>query len=444
MKQTTGIFENFIQFFDRHPLPPQHHLLLAVSGGIDSVVLSHLCRQAGLRFSIAHCNFNLRGEASLADENFVKNLAGTLNVPVFTRQFETEKISTELKLSIQETARKVRYEWFTQLQETEGFDYVFTAHHADDSIETMMMHFFRGTGLRGLTGIPEINGKILRPLIRIHRRDIMAYAIEKNLGWVEDQSNSSSKYTRNFFRNELIPLIAKNFPNVKENLEQNLERFQHTYSFYEEQVAKELKELVERSGETAKIPVRKLKKKHAAILLYELTRPYGFSPGQHADILRLMDAATGRFVESGSHQLIRHGLWLVLAPRSVDAGMIAISENENEIQFSRGILQVKKGNIAEFSIENNPAAALLDAREIEYPLVLRKWKQGDYFYPLGMRKKKKLARFLIDQKTPKHEKENTWVIESGKKIIWVVGHRIDDRFKILPSTSSVLSITYQH
>ncbi len=444
MKQTTGIFQDFTDFFGRHPLPPSHHLLLAVSGGVDSIVLTHLCRQGGYRFSIAHCNFNLRGDESGADEELVKELANSLGVQAYIKQFETAVLSAERKQSIQETARQLRYDWFESLRIENGFDYILTAHHADDSIETMLMHFFRGTGLRGLTGIPEVNGKILRPLIKIHRKEIMGYALEKNLHWREDQSNSSSKYTRNFFRNELMPLIGKTFPNVKENLEQNLERFQHTYRFYEEQVTKELNEVVERSDETIKIPVRKLKKKNAAILLYELTRPFGFTSGQLTDILRLMDSVPGRFVQSSSHQVIRHGLWLVIAPRTTDAGIIAIGEMDNEVSFANGLIRIKKGNVTDFKIENHSHTALLDAGHIEYPLVLRKWKPGDYFYPLGMRKKKKLSRFLIDQKTPKHEKENIWVIESGKRIIWVVGHRIDERFKILPSTSSVLSITYQH
>ena len=444
MKQhiSRDIFQSFTGFFNKHPLPPGHSLLLAVSGGIDSIVLCHLCKQAGFNFSIAHCNFNLRGEESLRDENFVRGIGG--GVPVFIKHFDTERIAQENKQSIQETARKLRYEWFEQLQKENGFDFILTAHHADDNIETMLMHFFRGTGLRGLTGIPAMNGKLLRPLLEVRRSEIENYAGQHQLKWVEDQSNSSSKYTRNFFRNDLLPAIREKFPNVDENLFQNLDRFQKTYSFYEEQVAKELKSLVERNGTEIKIPVRKLKKSSPEILLFELTRPFGFSSGQLQDIIGLMDSTSGKFVRSETHQVIRHGLWLVIAPVSTDSALITIDESENEIKFSKGNLLFKKGSAADFKISNDENLALLDAKHISYPLVLRRWKQGDYFYPLGMRKKKKIARFLIDKKVAKHLKEDTWVLESGKKILWVVGMRIDDRFKLGPSTSSVLSITYQH
>jgi tRNA(Ile)-lysidine synthase len=419
------------------------HLLLAVSGGMDSVVLCEVCKQAGLLFSIAHCNFSLRGEESERDEQFVRGLGKKYGVEVLVRKFDTNAFAEQNKISIQEAARKLRYEWFAQLRKEKSFAYTLLAHHADDNIETLLMNFFRGTGLQGLTGIPE-GGKethLLRPLLQVRRKEIESFAEGNNLAWVEDSSNSSTKYTRNFFRHELIPAIQKVFPQAEENLLDNIERFKKINVFYQSSVEKLKQEVCEQHLTELRIPVKKLMKYNHTSLVYEIIKDYGFGEKQVGEVMKLIEAESGKFIENESFQIIRHRNWLIIAPKAAITETVAIEKDEVQVKFSGGLLEMGFVDKTNFSLHKSPLMAQLDAKHIEFPLLLRKWKQGDYFYPLGMRKKKKLARFLIDQKLPKNQKENIWIVEANKKIIWVVGMRIDDRFKITPATEKVLQIS---
>lgn len=419
------------------------HLLLAVSGGIDSVVLCELCKQAGLIFSIAHCNFNLRGGESERDEQFVRRLGEKYGVEVLVQKFDTNAVAEENKISIQEAARMLRYKWFAELRKEKGFAYTLLAHHADDNIETLLMNFFRGTGLQGLTAIPE-GGKethLLRPLLQVRRKEIESFARENNLQWVEDSSNSSTKYTRNFFRHELIPAIQKVFPQAEENLLGTIERFKKINVLYQTSVEKLKQEVGEQHLTELRIPVKKLMKYRHTSLVYEIIKDYGFGEKQVAEVMKLTEAESGKFIENEGFQIIRHRNWLIIAPKTTIADTVAIEKDQAQVKFSAGLLEIGFPDKESFQLNKSPLMAQLDAAHIEFPLLLRKWKQGDYFYPLGMRKKKKLARFFIDQKLPKHQKENIWIVESNKKIIWVVGLRIDDRFKITPSTENVLQIS---
>lgn len=419
------------------------HLLLAVSGGIDSVVLCELCKQAGFPFSIAHCNFSLRGAESERDEQFVRDLGEKYGVEVLVQKFDTYAVAEQNKMSIQEAARKLRYEWFAQLRREKGFAYTLLAHHADDNLETLLMNFFRGTGLQGLTAIPE-GGKqthLLRPLLGVRRKEIESFARENNLAWVEDSSNSSTKYTRNFFRHELIPAIQKVFPQAEENLLANIERFKKINALYQASVEKLKQEVCEQHLAELRIPIKKLMKYSHTSLVYEIIKDYGFGEKQVAEVMKLTEAESGKFIENENFQIIRHRNWLIIAPKAAFTDTVAIEKDHAKVTFSGGLLEMGFVDKEKFSLNKSPLVAQVDARHIEFPLLLRKWKQGDYFYPLGMRKKKKLARFFIDQKLPKNQKENIWVVESNKKIIWVVGLRIDDRFKITPSTEKVLQIS---
>ncbi len=419
------------------------HLLLAVSGGIDSVVLCELCKQAGLTFSIAHCNFSLRGEESERDEQFVRGLGKKYGVEVLVQKFDTNAVAEQNKISIQEAARMLRYEWFAQLRKEKGFAYTLLAHHADDNMETLLMNFFRGTGLQGLTAIPE-GGKethLLRPLLGVRRKEIESFAGENNLQWVEDSSNSSTKYTRNFFRHELIPAIQKVFPQAEENLLANIERFKKINVLYQASVEKLKQEVCEKHLAELRMPVKKLMKYSHTSLVYEIIKDYGFGEKQVGEVMKLTEAESGKFIENENFQIIRHRNWLIIAPKTTITDTVAIEKDQAQVKFSGGLLEMSFVDKEKFSLNKSPLVAQLDAKHIEFPLLLRKWKQGDYFYPLGMRKKKKLARFFIDQKLPKNQKENIWVVESNKKIIWVVGLRIDDRFKITPATEKVLQIS---
>ncbi|HET6994251.1 MAG TPA: tRNA lysidine(34) synthetase TilS [Chitinophagaceae bacterium] len=471
------LLESFGTFIKQNNLfSAKDKLVIAVSGGVDSIVLCELCKQAGYNFIIAHCNFQLRGEESLRDENFVKNLGERYQVEVKSIRFDTESYAKENKISIQEAARELRYDWFFKIvqelmpqpaeagKETNksvpGWHvgdqrfFVLTAHHADDNAETVAMNFFRGTGLHGLTGIPIAGDQsgnrtlraffLRRPLLPFFKEELLQFARENKLQFVEDSSNQSSKYTRNFFRNEVLPAISKVYPQVKDNLQDNIKRFGEIERLYQISVGEIVKKLCRQKGEEVHIPIKQLLGYNNKALVYEVIASYGFSEKQVDEVLKLAEGDSGSYIDSpaANYRIIKHRHWFIISPsRSPLAENIIIEEKDTRTQFSEGVLRIEKtGNKQPVT---GHQVACLDAKEIQFPLLLRKWKAGDYFYPLGMKKKKKLARFFIDQKLSKTSKEKAWVIEMNKKIIWIVGMRIDERFKITESTSQVLQLSFQ-
>lgn len=421
-------------------------VLLAVSGGVDSVVLCHVCHKAGILFTIAHCNFGLRGDESTRDEAFVRRLAEHFRVTVLVKNFDTETYAQQERLSIQEAARNLRYDWFRTLLPYTGAGRVLLAHHANDNIETVLMNYFRGTGIEGMTGIKELSPDkfFARPLLHCTRADIEAYAKEEGLEWVEDSSNASNKYTRNFFRNEVLPMIRNAYPEAEQNLLNNITRFQQISSVYQAAVDQFKRSLCEIKGEETWIPVRKLQKMWQPAVVYELIRSFGFNEKQVPVVEQLLSSSSGKFISNDRWQIIRYRNWLVIAPRSAEAVTITIGKDQPVTHYRHGKIkwEIKEGDTT--AITNDPRKALLDAASVEFPLLLRPWKEGDYFYPLGMRKKKKVARFLIDARLPKNAKESVWVLESNRRIIWVVGLRIDDRFKVTNATRSLIEITWDN
>jgi tRNA(Ile)-lysidine synthase len=415
-------------------------LVIAVSGGIDSVVLTDLLYKFGFYFVIAHCNFQLRGEESERDEQFVRSLQSKYNKEVVVQQFNTLQYAEENKLSIQEAARVLRYNWFQELVIGHGSwgmgeesyishltshisplsipnsslpFYLLTAHHADDNIETLLMHFFRGTGVHGLTGIPSFdkNRKIIRPLLFAKREQIAGYAKENNLLWVEDSSNASNKYTRNYFRNNLIPSLKEIYPNVLDNLLQNIERFNEADIVYQQAIDIHKKNLLEYKGNEIHVPILKLQKTvPLKTIIWEIIKPYHFAATQIDEIIKLFDAENSSYVPSSTHCIIKNRNWLIIAPlQQQEAAHIVIENGDKKIDFEKGHLVLKQSNAAS-PIHDSKLEATINADTLAYPLLLRKWKQGDYFYPLGMPKKKKLSKFFIDLKLYKTEKENVWVI----------------------------------
>lgn len=434
-------------------------LLLAVSGGADSVALCELCFQAGFHFEIAHCNFLLRGEESERDEKFVRQLAEKYWTKVFVKKFETKKYAKENRISIQVAARKLRYEWFEELiknnrrQPNAGDrycisdmqrhpSYILTAHHANDTIETLLMNFFKGTGIKGLQGILPIQGNIIRPLLFARKEEILAFANENNLEFVDDSSNVTNKYTRNYFRNQLIPSIQTVFPNVEENLIHNIERFKEVEVLYDQAIQFHKKKLLEKKGNEIHIPVLKLLKvQPLKTIIFEIIKDFGFTSHQTGEVINLLKSESGKFISSSTHKIIKSRDWLIIAPQNtLKASNILIDQDDLKIAFELGKLVIKFMDSKPAKIPSSNFVATIDAKEIKFPLLLRKWKQGDYFYPLGMQKKKKLNKFFIDQKKSLSDKEKIWVIESNKRIVWIVGERIDDRFKINQSTGKILFI----
>ena len=438
----------------------QTQLILAVSGGVDSVVLVDLCHKAGFQFIIAHCNFQLRGEESIRDENFVKSLGEKYEKEVLVKIFDTKTYAEENKISIQVAARQLRYGWFEEIvsgqwlvvnnnvatysQLTTHNSQLATAHHADDNIETLLLNFFRGTGIGGLHGILPKQGNIIRPLLFAKREEIVAYAKEQNLSWVEDSSNASNKYSRNFVRHQVVPLMKTIYPQVDDNLLGNIERFKEIELIYTNSIEQIKSKLIELKGNERHIPILKLKKQTPLkTIVFEIIKDFGFAATQTEEAIKLLDAANGSYMASASHRLIINRNWLIIAPlQSEEAINILIEKGTKKIVFAEGTLLFEPSAI-DSNLLTDANIAALDASEIKYPLLLRPYKQGDYFYPLGMLKKKKLSKFFINQKLSKTQKEKVWVLESDKRIVWVIGYRIDNRFRLKPSTGKKLIISME-
>ncbi len=456
-----NLIQNFKDYINQHHLFNQKDkLLLAVSGGVDSVVLCELCHQAGYDFAIAHCNFKLRGAESDRDENFVKELAVKYNVEFYSQTFNTIEEAKKRKTSIEETARDLRYKWFDELLGNKQYAisnklnetncplpiayWLLTAHHANDNIETVLMNFFRGTGIKGLRGILPKQHKIIRPLLFAKRSEIENFATENKLAFVTDSTNAQNEYTRNYFRNDLIPAIQKVFPKVEENSLQNIDRFMDVEVLYNQAIALHKNKLCVLKGNEVHIPVLKLAKaKPLQTIVYEIVKDFGFTALQTTDIVNLLQADSGKYIQSSTHRIIRNRKWLIISPKNTnEAVTILIEEGDKKISFENGELELELNS--KLNIQNSQFNIQLDASKITFPLLLRKWKQGDYFYPLGMKHKKKLSRFFIDNKLSLTQKENTWVLESNKKILWVIGMRIDDRFKITENTKEVLEVSFKN
>jgi tRNA(Ile)-lysidine synthase len=433
--------------FDQHLCNKSHDLLVAVSGGCDSMVLAYLLHKMGYSISIAHCNFQLRGIESDRDAQVVSDFCTQHAIPFYSKKFDTLTYIQENKLSTQEAARDLRYTWFSSLinpQTSKPFSFIATAHHANDNIETVLQNFFKGTGIKGLTGIAPKRNNIIRPLLFASRSQIESYAQSQSIRFVEDASNASNKYTRNFLRNSILPQVQEKYPQVAQNITQAIQRFTTLEAIYEEAIAIKRKKVVEQKGAELHIPILKLRKTIGwQSLLYEVVKDYGFTALQVGEIISLLDAANSSYISSATHRIIKNRNWIIIAPLATDAStFIIIEKNTNVVPFENGHLSVQL--IATKEISDAANIALVDAKQVTLPMVLRKWKEGDYFYPLGMQKKKKVARFLIDAKLSKLEKEKVWVLESNKKIIWVVGYRIDNRFKVQETTTHCWSIIFSN
>lgn len=429
----------------KHLLQPSFHFIVACSGGIDSVVLCELCYRAQQSFSIAHCNFGLRGEESNRDEAFVKQLGEKYGVPVYVKKFETAQYGVLKKLSIQEAARALRYSWFEELRAEKNATYVLLAHHANDNIETVLMNFFRGTGLHGLTGMPEQvdAARCLRPLLHHTRREIEIFAKANHLQWVEDSSNASNKYTRNFFRNEILPAVQNVYPQAEENVASTIERLKKTEALYQQLVDGLLKKLLIENGDEYKIPINKLLRYRDTSLPYAILKKFWFHEKQVPELLKLAEAESGSFIRNERYRIIKHRNWFIISPlQALTVSTLVIEESTKKVTLPHGELQLKKVEKPFFHLDSSPFVAQVDSKEILFPLVVRRWKEGDYFYPLGLRKKKKLARFFIDRKVALTEKEKIWIVESGSRILWVIGYRIDDRFKITEATKNILQLRF--
>ena len=432
-------------------LPFQNHLhsnfpqvetgkiLIAVSGGVDSVVLTHLCKESNLDIALAHCNFNLRDKESDGDEIFVTELADALDLEVFIESFETEAYAREKKISIQMAARELRYQWFDSLRDTLQFDHVLTAHHSNDNLETVLINFVRGTGLDGLTGIPASTGFIVRPLLPFSRKEIEDYARNTHLKWREDSSNASVKYLRNKVRHELIPKLEEMNPQLLESFTKTQTHLQQSAALIDDYISAIFPRLAKEEDYGYSFKIKMLKTiPNLKAVLYELFKAFGFT--EWNDVYDLLEAQSGKMVCSGTHRLVkdREELLLTTVPSEIKK-KFGISEEEEVVMLPMGTFYIEAVDELSEATQN---VIFVDREKLQFPLTVRKWQEGDYFYPFGMKGKKKLSKFFKDEKLSLPEKENCWLLCSHNDIVWVVGRRPDARFAITDDTKSILRLTY--
>ena len=428
-------FQNHLQ--QNFPFLWQKKIILAISGGIDSVVLAHLLHGLDIPFLMAHCNFQLRGEESEGDQRFVEALSHQLSAPLAVKRFETKAYGKAHGLNTQLAARVLRYEWFETLRKEKGYDYTLTAHQANDSWETFLINTSRGTGLKGLLGIPAQNGAILRPLLPFSREEIHAFATENHICWREDSSNSSDAYTRNKIRHHLSPILKEVHPLFFKNFEKTQSLLQLTYDFLQESISQYQKECFT-MGNPIVFLIEKLRTHpHRRFLLHELLSPYGFTDVNALE--RFLQASTGKYLASDTHRLLSNrGQWLISEIHETPSPAFYLQETDQAIDFPIALSWKK------VSQAKPPGAEVIyiDKEKIQFPLCLRKRKEGDLFFPYGMGGQKKVLRkYFKDEKYSLYDKENQWLLtDSTDQILWVVGRRADERFRPTPHTKEILCI----
>lgn len=435
--------KQFLNHIERNNLcKTTDKILLAVSGGIDSMVMFQLFKESGFNFGVAHCNFQLRGKESAADEALVSELCVENGVEFHVTRFNTEEYATEKKLSIQVAARELRYAFFQSIATQYFYTKIATAHHLNDSFESVILNMVRGTGINGLTGIPLANRNVIRPLLFATRQHIEDYANLLKINWRDDQSNFGNDYQRNFIRHEIIPRLKTLNPNLEETFSRTRDRLRASALIQKDYIEKIKKQSWREVDNRIHIQKETIKDSIAPVLiLSELIKHYGFNFNQCADIVDTHHA--GKKFFTSSHSLVITAAEFVVSglARSVDSADVIVID-ENTVSASKGerTLRFKNVDISTFEIRLAKDLAQLDFDKMTFPLLWRTWKSGDAFIPLGMYESKKISDYLIDIKMPLFDKESVTVLESGGEIVWLVGYRINDRFKVTTSTRSVLII----
>lgn len=435
------MLSRFIQHVHHnHLFTSEQRLLLAMSGGVDSVVLAHLLKQGDFNFGIAHCNFQLRGKDSMADEKFCKHLAESLHVPFYSALFDVEPYAAKFKVSTQMAARSMRYEWFQELLKTKGYDFLLTAHHANDSIETMVLNLVRGTGIKGMKGVPEKNGRIIRPLLCFRKEEILKYAKAEKLTYRHDKSNEDSKYDRNFIRLKVMPLLKQLNPSIETTLLANARRFAEEGKLVHEYLELKKQELLQVNAENISISRSALLNstaKHS--LLHALISPYGFNETQETDVLQNLEngGLVGKKLFSKTHQLSIDRKALLIQPLSAEVATHIEIHDLGEFLPKAGIhvQRVKK-------YSKVPANEIfINLNQLVYPVVVRSPKRGDKFKPFGMKGFKLLSDFMKGEKMNAFQKASCLVLENGNgELVWVIGHRSDERYKIKGGETNLVKL----
>ena len=413
-------------------------LIIAVSGGVDSIVLFHLCLKLKLNFFVAHCNFKLREKESDLDEKFVRDLAIKNNIKFYTKSFNTKKLSSNYNKSIQMVARELRYSWFEELSKELNVKHILTAHHLDDSLETFLINLSRGSGIDGLLGIPRVNDTVYRPLLIFKKDEILSYAKENKISWREDSSNRKQDYLRNQIRIEVLPKLKEINPNLLDNFSKSIDRLQQSKSIIKDKIDDFIKNVSFTRDEKIYFEINKIKKvTNIDAYLYELLKRYNFT--QWDDIRGLLDSQSGKQIISKTHKLLKDREHLILVKNSeVENKTALINKSSKEVAVSLGKIKL---SIAKKISKEDSDVIYLDSAKLNFPLKVRNLLSGDYFYPFGMNGKKKVSKYLKDKKISIYDKDKVLILETSKnKIIWVVGMRLDDRFSVTDNTKEITKI----
>ncbi len=434
-----NIIDHFI--IKHQLLTKSSKVIVGVSGGADSVALLHYLRTSGYDCLAAHCNFHLRGEESNSDEQFVKELCTKWDIPLEVIYFETEQIALERHISIEMAARELRYEWFNQLLSAHQATAICVAHHRDDSVETLLLNLIRGTGIRGLSGISQKKGNVVRPFLCVNRSEIEAYISENNLLFVTDGTNAETIYLRNKLRLELLPWLEEINPSVREAIERTSNNLRCVEQIYLTEINKQRAIVAKNEKDKTLISIQKLIAfSEPSTLLFELLQPFGFNRNVCENIFDSLHSIPGKTFYSSQYILVKDRNDLIIKKKKEEVSVEFLIESLVSSIFDPINLSLDVVDINDFEPLKDKTIAYFDLEKVKFPLKLRRWKKSDWFVPFGMNGKKKLSNYFTDNKFNIHQKDETWLLCSGEDIIWIVGERSDNRFRVNELTKKVFKL----